>query len=176
MMMKGKNMKSIEEYFVLIDPDRRKHLENFHNKNISLINSAKGSKFNHQSWKGGYRNHLEQCLFIAEHLYKIDVGSINFDSIFMVLYFHDIEKVFNHVFEKVFHYEMDKDDFLRNSLPTFWKIKLTDEELMAIKYIHGEGDDYRKDARVMNKLSAFCHACDVFSARITFDKKEMGFR
>lgn len=57
-----------------------------------------------------------------------------------------------------------------------WKIKLTEEELLAIKYIHGEGNDYCKTKRVMNKLSAFCHACDVFSARVTFDKNKIEMR
>ena len=40
-----------------------------------------------------------------------------------------------------------------------------------LKYVHGEGDDYRKDRRVMSPLAALCHMADVGSARILFDVK-----
>ena len=46
---------------------------------------------------------------------------------------------------------------------------ICEEHKIALKYIHGEGDDYQKDKRVMTPLCAFCHCCDVISARIFFD-------
>lgn len=45
-------------------------------------------------------------------------------------------------------------------------IHLTPDQENGIKYIEGEGNDYTNKRRVMNELAAFCHVCDVSSARI----------
>lgn len=149
-------MKKIEEYFELVYPDRRSKLIAYHNQFISYFNKAKGSQSKHQAWEGGYRTHLEQCLTIAEHLYKLNFG-FTFDSVILVLYFHDIEKMFrckNIVLDKDVYYKSLKND----------GIVFSKEELNALKYIHGEGDDYCNE-RKMNELAAFCHSCDIISAR-----------
>jgi hypothetical protein len=163
-------MKKIEEYFELIYPDRRNKLIEFHNVYLHLFNVSRGSNINHQYWEGGYRDHLEQFLFIAEHLFKINFD-FNFDSVFMVCYFHDIEKLWK--YSTGLNLTFDKDNYLKYQLPKHGII-LTNEELNAIKYIHGENEDYGKV--IMTSLGAFCHACDILSARSFSHKKEVTFR
>lgn len=164
-------MKSIEEYFDWVDPFRKAKLKTFHNIFLNDINKSKGSTCNHQFWEGGYRHHIEQCLMIAEHLYKLDVGAIDLYSIFMTIYFHDIEKLNCHR-----NSSFDKGKFLVQELPEKYGIDLDLNELSAIEYIHGEGDNYSKTHRTMNCLCAFCHSCDVLSARVFFDKSEIVMR
>lgn len=152
-------MKKIEEYFELVYPDRRSKLIDYHNQFLHIFNEAKGSQSKHQAWEGGYRIHLEQCLAIAEHLYELNFG-FTFDSVILVLYFHDIEKMFKYVTSS--SYISDKDAYYRYI--KCFGIIFSEEELNALKYIHGEGDDYC-DERRMNELAAFCHSCDIISAR-----------
>ena len=43
---------------------------------------------------------------------------------------------------------------------------LTPAQENALKYVEGEHNDYTNKQRLMNELAAFCHLCDVTSARI----------
>lgn len=162
-------MKTVEDYFELVHPDRRGSLIEYHNSFIKEFNEAKGSENKHQAWVGGYRNHLQQCLNIAEHLYELDFY-FNFDSVILVLYFHDIEKVFK--YSSLNQKDFDKSVFLREILPKVYGIKFSKEEMNALTYIHGEGKDYCSN-RVMNELAAFCHSCDIISARCYHSKKQI---
>ena len=130
---------------------------------------AKGSTHNHQTWEGGYIDHLLTTLNEAYNIYQSMIDQkpdldVTILEIKRVIFFHDIEKLFRDI-------EFQKDWFLRYILPTEFKIELTPKELDAIKYIHGEGDDYRKDKRVMSELCAICHAADILSARVLWDCK-----
>jgi hypothetical protein len=164
-------MKSVEDYFELVYPDRRKELIQYHNSFLKEFNEAKGSTNKHQVWVGGYRDHLEQCLNTAEHLYELDFY-FNFDSVILVLYFHDIEKLFKY---SSFNHNLDKDSYFREILPKVHGIKFSKEEMNALTYIHGEGEDYCAN-RVMNELAAFCHSCDIISARCYHSKKQVSKR
>ena len=53
-------------------------------------------------------------------------------------------------------------------------ITLTEQQKSAIKYVEGEGDDYTPGKRVSDELAAFCHICDVWSARIRYDSPKVG--
>lgn len=156
--------------FLYMSGDRAKLLLGFHKQFHNLFNKAKGSSHNHQAWKGGYADHLNDCTSIAFSMYSVfkykDQREMPFDweSVFIVLYFHDIEKMWKYTVG--LPEDWNKDLFLWNELPQRYGIKLTDQELDAIKYIHGEGSDYSGTHRVMNELAAFCHAADVLSARL----------
>ncbi len=134
----------------------------FHVANFELINKAKGSESKHQAWEGGYRDHVELCIEIADRMYRILKQTFNFWDIFVVLYLHDIEKIWKYTTGEI----VDKEKILE-------KFSLTDEQRIAIKYIHGEGNDYCKE-RKMNELGALCHAADVLSSRLFWDKKTIG--
>ena len=48
-------------------------------------------------------------------------------------------------------------------------LHLTEEQRNGMKYVEGELDDYTNKKRSMGPLAAFCHVCDVTSARLWFD-------
>lgn len=155
--------KFIENYVSILDT-RFLALKKFEDEHFDLMLQAKGSFYNHQTWEGGYYDHIKQCFEIATSLHNSLYKNLNLslNSIFIVLFFHDIEKLWrDHVF--------DKNSFYTRVLPEVHGIKLTTEELNALQYIHGEGHDYSKDKRVMNELAGFCHACDVLSARCFYN-------
>jgi hypothetical protein len=82
----------------------------------------------------------------------------------VVLFLHDLEKPWK---DKA--WTKDERHRFRLSVIAQYGIELTDEQYNALVYVEGEGSDYRSDARVMNELAAFCHMCDVASARIWHD-------
>lgn len=51
-----------------------------------------------------------------------------------------------------------------------FKFDLDADEVNALKYCHGEGNDYQKTRRIQLPLAAHVHHCDNTSARIWFDK------
>jgi hypothetical protein len=50
-------------------------------------------------------------------------------------------------------------------------IALTDAQQNALRYVEGIPDlEYQPGARIMGELAAFCHMCDICSARLWHDK------
>lgn len=148
---------------------RYESLVRFEQDHWEKLVTAGGSQANHQAWEGGYYDHIKQCYDLAVNLHHLLHKQLTFslDSVFVVLFFHDIEKLFR---DRV---GFDKRYFYEIFLPQAYSIHFTEEEFNALHYIHGEGNDYRKDGRVMNELAAFCHSCDVLSARCFHDLKTL---
>lgn len=146
---------------------RANPLLDFHEKWLCRMQTAKGSCQNHQSWVGGYIDHVNQCLSLANRLWSVLPKQPEFtiESAYMVLYFHDVEKIWKYSPGPQF----DKNEFLTKTLYNDYRIVLTDEELDAIKYIHGEGDEYCKTERKMSPLACFCHVVDIMSARMFYN-------
>jgi hypothetical protein len=149
----------------------------FHEDHVNLINRAKGSTSKHQAWEGGYRHHIEQCIEIGLSLYSIYHRHVHDlftqEQVVTVLYFHDIEKIWKGVKESHITLQPSfKILYYTQILPELYGIVFSEDELTALKYIHGEGHDYCED-RVMNELGALCHAADVLSARLFHDKREI---
>ena len=159
----------------------------FHDDHLEEILTAKGSSHNHQAWYGGYHDHVVQCLTIADDLWKGTAGYLEcgvpgyaprlvknelmfkFENVALVLYFHDIEKIFKYGGRRSIYDEKvltNKDIWYYGILPEKYGIRFEHNELNALEYIHGEGNDYKKDERVMHPLAAFCHTVDVLSARV----------
>lgn len=147
--------------------------QTFFNDHIELITKAKGSNKNHQAWEGGYLEHIEQCFLIAFDMYEslewiAADGSatlpFSLTSVFKVVFFHDIEKIWK--YSVGLPIDFDKNEWYNTILPVRYDLKFTSEELNALKYIHGENENYDGNNRVMNELAAFCHAVDTISARI----------
>lgn len=152
------------------------------------FDKAPGSKSKHHNWEGGYRDHLEQCLLIAEELcdnLRLD-GPLNLNSVFKVIYLHDIEKLWRYLGwqkedgsweilykKKRLDLETKEDFYKRLFQQDLEKLSLSKEELTALKYIHGEGDDYG-EKRVMNPLGAICHSADIISARVFYGVRKIG--
>lgn len=173
-------MLSLEDYLLMLDENVKK----WHLDHLEAIGKAWGSSHNHQAWEGGYRDHLTQCMGIASslHFYLTECyGELSFTlaSAIKVLYFHDVEKVFKYGHGRLLNDKgkgkwepgWNKYAYMQNELADDYGVHFTPEEWSALTYIHGEGNDYRKDFRVMNELAGFCHAIDVLSARTLHNKK-----
>lgn len=163
----------------LIDePNSSKCRHILENKSQQL-NIARGSSNNHQAWTGGYLDHITETMNIAVKLFDLmnNLRPLPFSlsDALLVIWLHDIEKVWK--------YEIIDGQFcIRDSMKSKetqyqfkmmickgYGIELTHPQLIAIKYIEGEGKDYSSKQRIMNELAAFCHMCDVASARVWYD-------
>lgn len=140
--------------------------------NAKIFQEAQGSSYNHQAWPGGYEEHIKQVMNVAleyyETLGKFRDLPFSLSDAMLVLYLHDIEKPWKKLQPEHFTSKADRSAFRQAKIAAYGII-LTEEQENALKYVEGEGDDYRSDARTMNELAAFCHICDVTSARIWHD-------
>ena len=148
--------------------------------NRKLFQTIQGSTNNHQAWAGGYWDHVQEVMNIAIVLYRSlsAVRALTFylSDALLPLFLHDIEKPWK--------YELREDGQLYH-LPEFetkaqahvfrqkkldeYGIVLTPEQQNAMLYVEGEFGDYSNRERKMGPVAAFCHLCDVTSARIWFD-------
>jgi len=176
--MKPKKI-SLDNLLDLMEPEHkrvalavRKHFE-------SKFDVIPGSGANHQAWVGGYRAHIEEAMNIADFLYddlhaRRSLPFSKSQALFCV-YMHD--------YDKLQRYQVKKDgnftselytgrDYLaetQKQLRSIFNYELSAEEYNAIKYAHGEGDDYSKDRRIISPLGTLVHCADIISARIWFD-------
>ncbi len=172
--MKTLEIKEIDYYLGLIRGENGIACRKMFAKYKSIFEKAPGSKVKHQAWEGGYIQHLCQCMALAEFLYEPikNIGGVDFslsDAI-LILFFHDLEKPFKYVEGKVFNNDAEKKEFILSQVKLF-NIILNEKYLNALKYIHGEGEDYSPTVNVQWPLSAFVHVCDVTSARIWHNVK-----
>lgn len=152
--------------------DRSKHVIAFHDHHLPEMLTATGSSGNHHFWQGGYYDHISDCFSLAHRMWMTlshRTSEFGLCNIFYVLYFHDIEKLWKYgnieSELKCPPNDVGKEVFYMEELPSCWNIWFTDDELNALKYIHGEGQDYSKTQRIMCQLAGFCHAVDILSAR-----------
>jgi len=133
-----------------------------------ICKDAAGSSHNHQAWKGGYLDHIVETMNIACWLYETSPRPFPFslEDALVVMFLHDIEKPFKgiSVWPTKEARRLFRDTFIQQS-----QIALTDEQSNAICYVEGE-HDYSSTERKMGTLAAFCHCCDIFSARLWHNK------
>lgn len=146
-----------------------------------LFEIARGSTHNHQTWEGGYADHIADGLNYARHLYAFDSAlgrPMNFtlSDALLIFYLHDLEKPWRLLVlpsgETINRPGLDtKAGFksFREAKLAEYGISLTEAQLNGLTYVEGEGPDYQSTRRVMNELAAFCHKVDVWSARQCFD-------
>jgi hypothetical protein len=182
----------------IIESENRKKCINLLSYFIEKYPKAKGSSHNHQAYDFGYYVHICDIFSYANKLYPILSGFshppqtatpttrivprvyrtqkrsilidgveklFSIEDVILVLFLHDIEKPVKYSGEVI----SENDELIKEKIINQFQIKLSEEQKMAIKYIHGEGNDYKKDKRVMSPLCAFCHCCDVISARIFYE-------
>lgn len=165
--------------FDLIGEPNKQKCWKIYQEHQHVMEHARGSKTKHQAWDGGYIDHICETVGIAEAMYeamsRLRPLEFSLSEAALVLFIHDLEKPFK-------HQEVDGKIIDNPSLATMesrkefvlkmcadYGINLTDAQKAAYKYIEGEGNDYHPYHRVQNPLGAFCHCCDVFSARIWFN-------
>ena len=147
--------------------------------NASRMEVARGSTHNHQAWPGGYLDHVREIMNTAAVLY----GPMNarrplpfsLADALLVLFLHDLEKPW--AFE-------EKDGVIQRNWAFLHKaesqafrvakfaehgVQLPEAIERAVFFTEGEILHYSSTERGMSPLAAFCHMCDVASARIWFD-------
>ena len=172
--------KTIEQMIELIDEPNRSNCNKMLADNQALFQTAHGSVHNHQAWQGGYYDHIQEIMNIGCALYET-LNSLrklpfSLSDALLIDFLHDVEKPWK--------YEQGEDGELRHTAAFQTKkadhefrmqklreynIKLTPEQENAFKYVEGELNDYSNKKRVTGPLGAFCHLCDVTSARIWFN-------
>ncbi|MEN9327703.1 MAG: hypothetical protein RI947_511 [Candidatus Parcubacteria bacterium] len=177
---KGGHMKypylSIEELLTFVDPANRAACVRILNENRDQFESVPGSSGKHQAWSGGYLDHITEVMNIAVMQYVLYQSlrplPFNLGDALLVLFLHDIEKPWKYVrFNggySILPEFVDKTTqrIFRESKLLEYSVELTAEQVNALRYVEGEHTDYSTDRRVMNELAAFCHICDIASARI----------
>jgi|CXWL01.1.fsa_nt_gi hypothetical protein len=156
---------------------RYDQISKFHHDFRQYILKAPGSQHKHQAWEGGYIDHLTECFRIARATYTAlkQIRPLPFDisSVFDVLYFHDVSKLFLYTDAKTplgVNVAISVTNPVEKLVAESYSIVFTQEEINAICYIHGEPDYlYDKETRILNELGAFCHSCDVLSARMWYN-------
>ncbi len=175
-----KDYRTIEEMIEMMPEPNRGICAKILADNRALFQAVQGSSHNHQAWPGGYFDHVQETMNIAVMLYEAlnPLRPLPFalPDALLVNFFHDIEKPWKYEFngngELCYREELkDKEAqrlFREKKLHTYG-VKLTEDQENALRYVEGEFDDYLNTRRVMGPLAAFCHMCDVASARIWFD-------
>src|SRR3989344_1541478 len=176
---KKKHYFSIDELILFIEePERSKFLRLFQDNKIDF-KEARGSTSNHQAWSGGYLDNIQEAMNIAFRLYDFfnTLRPLPFSrsDVLIVIFSHDLEKPWK--YEKISDRYQHKNalktkqshhDFRIQKLKEY-KITLTSEQENAVRYAEGELADYTNKKRVMGPLGAFCHICDITSARLWFN-------
>lgn len=161
-----------------VDESRRNVLLAFHRKYNDRFLECYGSQSNHQAWRGGYTDHVIETMRIASAMYwslfRFREAGFTLGSVLVVLFLHDIEKLFPQRIQEEVGKGLSrpeakdrvKFDVLHEEC--LWSM-LDDDEKNALDHIEGE-KDYDGETRKMRPLAAFCHACDILSARMWHDR------
>lgn len=146
-----------------------------------LFETTYGSTHNHQTWPGGYIDHVTDCLNYACLLFAAleQTGRplpFTLSDALLILFLHDLEKPFRILVNAEgqasnkpgLDTKQAYEDFRLQKLAEY-HIKLTPAQQNGLKYVEGEYKDYSSQHRVMNELAAFCHMVDTWSARGAYD-------
>lgn len=173
--------RTMEELLDFVDRPANRKLSEIYTKYRSQMYTAQGSQHNHQAWEGGYIDHVTDTMNIARLLFVTmnDKRKLEFtlSEALMVLFLHDIEKAFPKRIEELMN---SGAYFTRSKAKSKLRYRIIHEEGLweylndiqknALDFCEGENESYSNDTRHMKPLAAFCHICDVTSARIWFDR------
>lgn len=158
---------TLDELVALIEQPNQERIKRLYTENYERMQKTKGAiTGTHQDWKGGYLDHMNEVGNIANLQYQLfnPLRELPFslsDSI-LTLLLHDIEKPWKEELT-------ESIEEFRKKIIKEYEIELTEEHKNALKYTHGEGNDYKKGTRIQHPLAAFIHHCDNHSARIWHD-------
>jgi hypothetical protein len=168
----------------LIPDPNRTNLWAIVRDNQERFASACGSSHNHQAWPGGYFDHVAEVMNLACQLYRTlsSLRKLPFalHEALEVMFLHDIEKPFKDGKTLVWETKLgtmtveavkENRKKFRADIIQKYNIKLTPEQENALRYVEGVPDsEYTPGERTMGELAAFCHCCDILSARLWHDK------
>ena len=167
----------IEQLIDLMEEPAREICHRILRDNRELFETSRGSTFNHQTWEGGYLDHVVDCMNYARHLYKFDEAfgrplPFSMSDALLVLFLHDLEKPWRILVSAAGLVSNRPDMTTKQEFKQFREKKLEEYGLTLTKaqhngltYVEGELANYSSQFRVMNELAAFCHKVDNWSAR-----------
>lgn len=171
----------IEQLIDMIDEPHRSACHRILKENREPFERARGSTHNHQTWDGGYIDHVIDGMNYARHLYAFTEVfgrplPFTVSDALLVFFLHDLEKPWRILvdadgqasnregLDTKAAYKQFREDKLHE-----YGLELTPYQLNGLTYVEGELGDYSSERRVMNELAAFCHMVDVWSARGWYD-------
>jgi len=175
------NYLPIERLLDLIDEPNRTICHAILSDNRKLFEKARGATHNHQTWEGGYIDHVTDGMNYGRHLYAFDEAfgrplPFSLSDALLIFFLHDLEKPWRIIvdeagqisnlpgFDTKAKYKRFREEMLAS-----YRLALTHEQVNAFTYVEGEHADYSSERRVMNELAAFCHKIDNWSARGWYD-------
>lgn len=171
----------IDQLLDLIDEPYKTGTKRLLNENRNLFEKARGSTHNHQTWDGGYIDHVTDGMNYGRHLYAFDTAfgrplPFSLSDVLLIFFLHDLEKPWRILVDAKGNASnkdglSTKEEFkkFRESKLQEYGISLTPPQVNALTYVEGEYKDYSSTHRVMNELAAFCHKLDNWSARGWYD-------
>lgn len=167
----------IEELLDLIEESYGSICKQILTDNRALFERARGSTFNHQTWEGGYIDHVVDGMNYARHLYAFDSAfgrpiPFSLSDALLIFFLHDLEKPWRILvneqgqvsnrenFATKEEFQKFREDKLRE-----YGLELSPYLINAFTYVEGEHKNYSSKYRVMNELASFCHKVDNWSAR-----------
>lgn len=171
----------IDELIQLIDEPYRQSCLRILADNRSLFEKCPGSTHNHQTWEGGYLDHVVDGMNYARHLYAFDAAfgrpmPFSLSDALLVFFLHDLEKPWRIIVDEQGFVANRKGLDTKEAYKLFRESKLAEYGLIltpyqqnGLTYVEGEWKDYSSTRRAMNELASFCHRVDTWSARERFD-------
>lgn len=165
--------KRIEELFELMEDPQKSVCQNIFKEHKARFMRAPGSLSKHQVWEGGYIDHVTEVMNLGVVLFNAlnECRQLPFtrSDVLVVLFCHDIDKPWK--FAEGRNVGIESDEFTwKIDLLASQGLELNEMQKNALRYSHGELDDYDPNRRVMNELAALVHSCDVMSARLWHDR------
>lgn len=171
----------IDKLIQLIDEPYRSVCCRILADNRKLFETVRGSTYNHQTWVGGYIDHVTDGMNYARHLYALDKAlgrpmPFSLSDALLIFFLHDLEKPWRILVSENGEVSNKNGLDTKAAFKQFREDKLIEYGLAlspmqqnGLTYVEGEGKDYLSTRRVMNELAAFCHKVDVWSARQCYD-------
>ncbi|MCA9071206.1 MAG: hypothetical protein KDA84_19900 [Planctomycetaceae bacterium] len=168
---------SLDQLLTKVDEPYRSGFEQLMQQNHEEFRLARGSTRNHQAWRGGYIDHVQEVMNLAVVQYTVfsQLRPLPFSlsDALVVLFVHDLEKPW--AYEQVGD-RWQRREGLKEQAHEFRMAKLKQSSIdlspeleNAVLFVEGEGANYTNHSRGMSPLAAFCHMCDVASARLWYD-------
>lgn len=175
------NYRKIEDLIDVISEPNRSICIKILEDNRKLFETARGSTHNHQTWDGGYIDHITDGMNLIPYLFQMLYGTgrplpFSMSDALLIFFIHDLEKPWRILVDNEGRASNQKgittkEEFaeFRNKKLQEYGLVLTDAQANAFKYIEGEYKDYSSERRVSNELAAFCHMVDTWCARGWYD-------
>lgn len=172
---------TLDQLLEFIDEPNRSACQRLLAEHRKLFETARGSTHNHQTWDGGYIDHVTDGMNYGRHLYEFDKAferrlPFSMSDALLIFFLHDLEKPWRILVNEQGEASnrdglATKDEFkaFREAKLVEYGIELTPAQMNALTYVEGEYKDYSSTHRVMNELAAFCHKLDNWSARGWYD-------